>query len=140
MNKNLVSYFAWIVSIVATLGSLYYSEVRGFIPCKLCWIQRIFMYPLVLIIFLGIFNKDKNFPRYVLPLSLIGGSISLYHYLLQLGVITVSSTCGLGGACASRFINYFGFVTIPFLALTAFIFISASMIYLLKTSDNASQA
>ena len=138
--QSLISYSVWAVSIVATLGSLFFSEIRGFVPCTLCWYQRILMYPLVLIIFMGIYTKDKSFPKYVLPLSILGGAISLYHYLLQQGVITASATCEFGATCAYKFVNYLGFITIPFMALSAFTLISIGMFYLLKSGQPASQA
>ncbi|KPC98964.1 Disulfide bond formation protein C [Geobacillus sp. BCO2] len=70
-------------SLIATLGSLYFSEVLGFIPCDLCWFQRIFMYPQVIILGIAIVRKDAAAARYSFTLSLIGGGISLYHYGLQ---------------------------------------------------------
>ena len=118
-------YAAWLVALTATLGSLYFSEVRGFVPCELCWIQRIFMYPLTLILGIAVFTDDRTVKKYVLPLTLIGGSISLYHYLVQKvpGFANIKP-CVQGVPCSAQYINWFGFVTIPFLALTAFILIT----------------
>lgn len=82
-KTGILLYSAWFVSLVAMLGSLYFSEVQGFIPCELCWYQRIAMYPLVLILGIATFTNDTKAPRYVLPLSLLGGSISVLHYLEQ---------------------------------------------------------
>ena len=130
-KKVWVLYFAWIVSVVATLGSLYFSEIKGFIPCDLCWFQRIFMYPLVVILGIGTFQSDISVKKFVLPLSIVGGSISLFHYLEQkvpgFGGIR---PCVSGVPCRAEYINWFGFVTIPFLALTAFTLITISMTYL----------
>ncbi|MEK3994981.1 disulfide oxidoreductase [Psychrobacillus sp. FSL K6-2365] len=130
-KKVWVLYFAWLVSIVATLGSLYFSEIKGFIPCDLCWFQRIFMYPLVVILGIGTFQSDISVKKFVLPLSIVGGLISLFHYLEQkvpgFGGIR---PCVSGVPCSAEYINWFGFVTIPFLALTAFTLITISMIYL----------
>lgn len=130
-KKVWVLYFAWIVSVVATLGSLYFSEIKGFIPCDLCWFQRIFMYPLVVILGIGTFQSDISVKKFVLPLSIVGGSISLFHYLEQkvpgFGGIR---PCVSGVPCSAEYINWFGFVTIPFLALTAFTLITISMTYL----------
>lgn len=114
-------------AIAALLGSLYFSEIRGFVPCELCWYQRILMYPIVVILLVGIFNDDWLTPKYVLPFSLAGISVSTYHYLLQNHVIG-SSICSAGVSCAQRYINIFGFITIPFLALIAFILITVLMI------------
>ncbi|RME13263.1 MAG: disulfide bond formation protein B [Ardenticatenia bacterium] len=119
--------FAWIVALTAMSGSLYYSEVRGFIPCTLCWYQRILMYPLVAIILVGILRRDEGLPLYVLPLSVLGMFVSTYHYLLQIGVLTETGTCKAGVPCTVKYVNYFGFVTIPFMALTAFYLISMAM-------------
>jgi len=130
-KKVWVLYFAWLVSVVATLGSLYFSEIKGFIPCDLCWFQRIFMYPLVVILGIGTFQSDISVKKFVLPLSIVGGLISLFHYFEQkvpgFGGIR---PCVSGVPCSAEYINWFGFVTIPFLALTAFTLITISMIYL----------
>jgi len=124
-------YFAWLVSVVATLGSLYFSEIRGYIPCDLCWFQRIFMYPLVLILGIGTFQSDMSVKKFVLPLSILGGTISFFHYLEQkvpgFGGIR---PCVSGVPCSSEYINWFGFITIPLLAITAFTLITISMFVL----------
>ena len=131
--KSYVLYIAWLVSVVATLGSLYFSEIKGFIPCELCWFQRIFMYPLAIILGIAAYDNDKKLKKYVLPLSVIGGLISLYHYLVQKvpGFASIKP-CVQGVPCNMQYINWFGFVTIPFLALTAFTLISILMIVLYK--------
>ena len=115
-------------ALAAMLGSLYYSEIAGFVPCTLCWYQRIQMYPLTVIILVGIFSNDEHLPKYVLPLSVTGIFVSSYHYSLQLGVIGHSTACTIGVPCSVRYINHFGFVTIPFLALTAFTMITTLML------------
>jgi len=118
-------YFAWVVSLVATGGSLYFSEIALFEPCKLCWFQRIFMYPLTVLLGIASYRDDRGIISYTLPLSVIGGSISLYHYLLQKVPAMKSFTpCTRGVPCTGDYINWFGFVTIPFLALTAFVLIT----------------
>lgn len=129
--QNYALYAAWIVSVVATLGSLYFSQIRGFVPCELCWIQRIFMYPLSIILGIAAFYNEVLLKKYVLPLSLIGGLISLYHYLIQKvpGFAEVKP-CVQGVPCNVQYINWFDFVTIPFLALTAFTLISICMVLL----------
>lgn len=112
--------FALVVALAATLGSLYYSEVVGFVPCTLCWYQRILMYPLVLVVLVGIWRQDSNLPFYMLPSALIGLGISAYHVMVQGGVFSQPGTCAVGIPCSLRWVNYFGFVTIPVMALTAF--------------------
>lgn len=113
------------VALVATLGSLYFSEIAGFVPCKLCWYQRILMYPLTLIALVGILQNDEYLPAYILPFSLIGMGVSAYHYIIQLGLFGHPAGCAVGIPCNVRYVNYFGFVTIPLMALIAFILITA---------------
>jgi len=131
--RKYILYIAWVQALVATLGSLYFSEIAHYIPCVLCWYQRILMYPLVVILSVGILRKDKNVPYYVLPLSVLGLAIAIYHYLLQMDVIPESvAPCVAGISCASRLAQWFGFVTIPFLSLIAFAVITASMVFFIK--------
>ncbi|WP_413380983.1 disulfide oxidoreductase [Alkalihalobacillus sp. 1P02AB] len=126
-------YFAWLVSIIATLGSLYFSEVKQFIPCELCWYQRIFMYPLTFILGIAVYFNDFKVVRYILPLSVIGGCISLYHYLIQkIPSFGAISPCKDGVPCNMQYINWFGFITIPFLALTAFTLITIFLFIVLR--------
>ena len=124
--QNYGYHLALIPALVATLGSLYFSEIVGFIPCTYCWYQRILMYPLVLIILIGILKKDEYLPSYVLPFSILGIGLSGYHYLVQ-AVIFGSTACTSGVPCSVRYINWLGFITIPFLALTAFVMITILM-------------
>lgn len=114
------------MALVATLDSLYYSEVVGFVPCTLCWYQRILMYPIALLALVGILSRDDHLWRYVLPLSVAGMGLSTYHYLIQLGVIAHSPVCSVGVPCGLRYVNYLGFITIPLMALTAFMIITVS--------------
>ena len=118
------AYLALAPALTAMLGSLYYSEIAGFVPCTLCWYQRILMYPLSVIILVGILNHDDYLPNYVLPFSIIGMGVSTYHYLIQLGVFAHPAVCAVGIPCNLRYVNYFGFITIPFMALTAFVMIT----------------
>lgn len=127
IKKNIL-YLAWVQALAATLGSLYYSEIMHLVPCVLCWYQRILMYPLVLILGVGILTKDKKIYNYVLPLSILGFFIALYHVLLQFGIISQSAApCIQGISCSTVLIEYFGFVTIPFLSMTTFAIITAAM-------------
>lgn len=124
----------WAITLVATTGSLYFSEVRGYVPCELCWIQRIFMYPLVLIIGIAYIQKNVRIALTVLVLSLIGGCISLYHYGIQKLAFLSDSAPSCGQVpCTGQYINYLGFITIPFLALIAFVLILGLSIYLWKS-------
>lgn len=131
--SQLLLYVAWLVSIIATLGSLYFSEIQSFIPCELCWYQRILMYPLVLILGIATFQNDKSVKKYVLSISIIGGSISLFHYLEQkVPGFAEIKPCANGVPCSTEYINWLGFITIPFLALIAFSLVSACMLLVRK--------
>lgn len=118
---SILPYLAWVIALVATVGSLFFSEVMGLPPCVLCWYQRIAMYPLVAIIGSGIIMRDARMRYYALPVCLTGLAISVYHNLLYYGVIPESITpCAQGVSCTSRQIEWLGFITIPLMALTAF--------------------
>ncbi|MFQ5434013.1 MAG: disulfide oxidoreductase [Anaerolineae bacterium] len=138
--QNYGAHLAFAVALTAMLGSLYFSEIARFIPCTLCWYQRILMYPLTVIILVGIIERDEFLPKYVLPLSIIGIGISSYHYLLQLGVFGHASGCTVGVPCNSRYVNYLGFITIPFMALTAFILITIIMLAIRRANDIEEEA
>jgi disulfide bond formation protein DsbB len=113
-------HLALLVAWIATLGSLFFSDVMGFLPCPLCWYQRICMYPLAVILPIGILRRDRGVAVYVLALALIGISISIYHLGIERGFIQETTACKVGVSCAVRYINWFGFITIPLLAFTAF--------------------
>ncbi len=125
-----ILYLAWIQALVATIVSLYFSEILKLPPCVLCWYQRIFIYPLAIILPIGIFNKDKKIHQYVLPLSIAGMLVALYHNLLQMRVIPESlAPCATGVSCTTKYTIFSSdFVTIPFLSLLAFAVITACMI------------
>ncbi len=121
---------AFIQAVIATLGSLYFSEILLFTPCTLCWYQRIAMYPLVLILGVGLLDKDERVYRYVLPLSLTGWVISFYHILIQYSVIEESTNvCTIIGSCTQRYIDWYGFITIPLMSFIAFTVINILMIF-----------
>lgn len=137
VKKNIL-YFAWLQALAATFGSLYASEILGWAPCVLCWYQRILMYPLVFILPVGILKKDKNLPFYVLPLSILGGLIALYQYLLQVGIIPKSTTpCTFGISCTVKYVDLFGFITLPLLSFLGFAFITASVLIFQKFSKKS---
>ena len=128
--NDVLLYGAWIIALTATVGSLFFSEVMNLPPCVLCWYQRIAMYPLVLIIGVGIVLRDKRLKSYALPISLIGLAISIYHNALYYGLIPESITpCTEGVSCTSRQIEWLGFITIPLLALTAFVGVSLCLLF-----------
>ncbi|MBC8160682.1 MAG: disulfide bond formation protein B [Roseiflexaceae bacterium] len=130
-------YIALLAAWIATSGSLFFSEVLGWIPCSLCWYQRILMYPLSIIIAIGLLRRDARLHTYALPFSLLGAAVSTYHYLLQKTDWLPPPACAMGVPCSTDYINWLGFVTIPFLALTAFLIISLMLVTSLLTSASA---
>jgi disulfide bond formation protein DsbB len=116
-------YLSWFVSLVAVGGSLYFSEVLLMEPCKLCWFQRIFMYPLVILLGVAAYRNDKTVVRYTLPLSMIGFILAIVHYLIQKLPTNNQTFCIAGVACELEYINWFGFITLPFLSLISFLLI-----------------
>jgi len=134
-------YFALLVSILATLGSLYYSMVLRLAPCELCWYQRIMMYPLAFILFTGIVLKEKRLFYYTVGLNLVGFGIAFFHVLLSQGVLPQQfSQCFYGPSCTTDFASYFGFFTIPIQSLSAFtlILLSTRFHYLTAKEQNTS--
>lgn len=128
MKSKILLYVAWIQAVIAMAGSLFFSEVMHFTPCVLCWYQRICMYPLVAILTVGILKKDKNVVWYVAPLSGVGWGIALFHNLLYYKILPESAApCVAGVSCTTKFIQWFGFVTIPLLSLVAFTVILGCM-------------
>jgi len=121
-NSNwTIIFMCWIVASVSTLGSLFFSEIMGFPPCALCWYQRIFMFPLVFILLVGLFPFDKNIIKYALPLALTGWGFAFYHSLLYSGFIPESiQPCSQGVSCSEAYLDLFGFLTIPMLSLISF--------------------
>lgn len=135
MNKKQENWLLsiWTVALIATLGSLYFSEIKGYIPCTMCWYQRIFMYPIVLIGLIALIQKNSKIAWTTAAFSFIGGCISLYHYGIQKLTFLQDSAPECGGvACTGQYINYLGFITIPFLAFVAFAFIFIASLVLLK--------
>jgi disulfide bond formation protein DsbB len=116
-------WLAFLVAAVATGGSLFFSETALFIPCELCWFQRICMYPLSIITLLAALAGEFRIARLLLPLPLVGAGVSVYHLLVENRVVGESSTCMISapGGCSVKWINEFGYMTIPTLALTGFL-------------------
>jgi disulfide bond formation protein DsbB len=124
-------WLAFLVASVATGGSLFFSEIAHFVPCELCWYQRICMYPLAITTLLMALANDYRAARYLLPLPLVGAAVSVYHLLVENGVVAQSTTCLISapGGCGVKWINEFGYVTIPTLALTAFVLVGAFLLF-----------
>ena len=112
---------AWLIAAASTLGALFFGEVMGLPPCVLCWYQRIAMFPLAIILPLGLFPFDARVARYALPLAAIGWLLALYLVLIAYGFVPESiQPCSVGVPCGKTVISWFGFITIPNLSLLAF--------------------
>ncbi len=128
--KKFALYFAWFLSLASTAGSLAASLFFELTPCNLCWYQRIFMFPLVIIIGVGLWRKTKDLIYFVLPLSLLGLGFAAYHNLLQLGVFQEKITvCSIVTPCVESGPLVFGLLSLPFLSLLSFVLISAGIIF-----------
>jgi disulfide bond formation protein DsbB len=128
---------AWIVALIAMLGSLFFSEIMAYEPCKLCWIQRICMYPLVLLLGIASYRNERWIIPYALPLSIIGGCFSAFHYMEEkIPWLAKAMPCRVGIPCNFDYINWLGFITIPLLAFVAFVLITI-ILWIGKSEDNA---
>ena len=119
---------AFAVAALATVGSLIFSEVIGYEPCELCWYQRIAMYPMVVIFGVDVLGGQSRTRRYALPLAVVGFGISAYHYLVQAFPAAGGGVCAAGVSCSARYVEEFGFVSIPFMAGAAFALIIAILL------------
>ena len=116
-----IIFICWIIASVSTLGSLFFSEIMELAPCALCWYQRVFMFPLVILLLVALFSFDKSIIKYALPLALVGWGFAFYHYLLYSGFIPESiQPCSQGVSCSETYLDLFGFLTIPMLSLISF--------------------
>ena len=121
MSSTIV-FFCFLIASIATLGSLFFSEVMHFVPCSMCWYQRIFMYPLVLIFLVNLLYPDDKVFKYAFSLVLVGLLFSVYHNLLMFDIIPESVVpCVQGVPCSTVYLNWFGFITIPLLSLIAYV-------------------
>jgi disulfide bond formation protein DsbB len=119
----------WLIACASALGSLFFSDVMGFAPCVLCWYQRIAIFPLVLILPMGLFPFDANAAKFALPLTVAGLLAAVYHNLLYAGIIPKSlQPCTQGVPCTEKYIELFGFLSIPLLSLLALAAMTALLI------------
>lgn len=126
-------WLAWLVAAVATGGSLIYSGWIHFVPCRLCWYQRIAMYPMAVILLVGAIRKEVVVRYYALPLSIGGALISIWHYMLQLNPSLEGGSCDPNNPCSAKNVDVFGFVSIPFMAGCGFILISVLLAFYMRT-------
>ncbi|MDP7659470.1 MAG: disulfide bond formation protein B [Candidatus Thalassarchaeaceae archaeon] len=122
-------FLAGFVALFCMMASLYLSDVAHFIPCKLCWYQRIIMYPLAFLLLFAGFRSDFGIRVYGLALSGFGAFISIYHYQLQLNPDQHSPFCSAFESCTVQYLNNFGFMSIPLMALMGFLFIFALLLF-----------
>ncbi len=132
--------FVAAMAIGAALGSLYYSEIADYIPCTYCWYQRIAMYPMAVIVPLAIVFRDRSILRYSLALGSIGLAISIYHIQLQLFPDQASNSCELTSPCTAKWVEAFGFMTIPQMAGISFAIIVVLSVIGLRTPPPAADA
>lgn len=126
-------FLCWLLASVSTTGSLFFSYIMQFAPCVLCWYQRIFLFPLVIILAVGLFPFDRGVVKYALPLAIAGGLTALYHTLLYSGVIPENiQPCSQGVSCTEKYIELFGFVSIPMLSFLSFSTIIGLLIILTR--------
>lgn len=131
-----ILFLCWLLVTISTLGSLFFSYVVGFAPCVLCWYQRIFLFPLVILLAMGLFPFDKSVIKYALPLAIAGWLTALYHNLLYSGIIPESiQPCSQGVSCTEKYIDLFGFITIPMLSLLSFSTIIGLLILLQRRTS-----
>jgi disulfide bond formation protein DsbB len=128
-------HLAWIIAMLATLGSLYESQLAHLQPCEFCWFQRICMYPLSLLLGIAAFRGEIGIAkRYFLTLSIVGAILATYHYQLE-HVTGEPSVCSAAAPCSAAAFNIFGFISIPFLSLAAFLMIT-TLLLLSRTNDD----
>ena len=129
-------FVAWLIASASTLGALFFGEVMKLPPCSLCWYQRIFMFPMMLILPFGLFPFDRNVVRSLLPLAGFGALLAAVHLLLVEGIIQEGiAPCQQGVPCSETVIEWFGFVTIPLLSFMAFATIVVLLLLALSRSS-----
>ena len=128
---------AWLMACAATLGALFIGEVMGMTPCVLCWYQRIFMFPLAIILGLACFLDDRRGALYALPLAVGGAAMALYHCLLVAGIVPKAWVpCGPGPSCTDQNLEILGGIQIPWLSLAAFSAIVLLLVFSLRKSES----
>jgi len=131
-----IIFLCFLIASISTMGSLFFSEIMHFVPCSMCWYQRIFMYPLVLIFLINLLYPDDKVFKYAITLIVVGLLFSIYHNLLMFDIIPESLVpCVSGVPCSTEYINWFGFVTIPFLSFLAY-FVLLMLLVLNKGKSN----
>lgn len=124
VHKYILELLFW-GTMAAVVGSLVYSEIVGFPPCDLCWIQRMMIYPQAIILLVAMKKKDKSIIDYLVPLSVIGAVVSLYQSLIQWGIsgVSVLGCTAEGASCAKVYVREYSYITIPFMAFSVFVYV-----------------
>lgn len=123
-------WLAWLVAMACMVGSLIYSEVFGFEPCLFCWYQRIAMYPLAFVLLVGAVRRDRAVAAYGLPLSIVGLGISIWHVLVQnVAALQGAGACDPDNPCSAKYVDLFGFVSIPVMAAAGFLLITVLLAF-----------
>ncbi len=121
---------AWIVAVVTTAGSLYYSEHLGFLPCELCWYQRILMYPLTIVLGVAVLRRDQKVWITGLVFVVLGAPLSMYHWLVErVPSFAESSSCSLTAPCSAPYFEKYGFITLAWMCLSSFLLIGALLAF-----------
>jgi disulfide bond formation protein DsbB len=128
-------WLAWVVALVATVGSLMYSELFHYVPCRLCWFQRIAMYPLAIVLLVGAIRREAAVKFYAIPIALVGLVISVYHNVLQFFPSLEGTSCDPLVPCSARSIEMFGFMDLPFMAGAGFIVIAVLLAFYTKAEE-----
>ena len=129
----------FVVAAIATGGSLFLSQIANYPPCEMCWFQRICMYPLSILLLLMAYRSDYRAARYLFPLPLVGACASIYHIAIENRWVTEPQACTASGPpCDTKWINYFGYMTIPTLALTGFLLLIGFLV--LASSGQSEEA
>jgi disulfide bond formation protein DsbB len=132
----LLIFSCWLIATISTIGSLFFSEIMELTPCVLCWYQRIFMFPLPIILFIGLFPVDKQVIRYAMPVAIIGLLFTVYHCLLFFSVIPESlQPCSQGVSCKDANMVLFDFLPIPLLSLASFLAITLLLLIIRARTD-----
>ncbi|MET0420958.1 MAG: disulfide bond formation protein B [Acidimicrobiia bacterium] len=120
---------AWLVAVVTTAGSLYYSEHLGFLPCELCWYQRILMYPLVIVLGVAVLNRDRFVWITGLVFVVLGVPLSLYHWLVErVPSLAESTSCSVTAPCSAPYFEKFGYVTLAWMCMSSFLLIGSLLV------------
>ena len=132
----------WVGLLLSGAGStltLVYSEILGFAPCGLCWVQRVFLYPLVVLFALALWKKDRGIANYVIALSIPGALVALYQHYLQMGggsLLPCPATAAEAVDCGVRFVFEFGYITFPLMAFTLFAFLIVLMLFVRNSQQS----